>query len=386
MTIATSCVQRAFMDGRMVVAMKKSTARTLTCLLVVVLAGGALALYQATARRYEKYSGTFLDTFDTVTVVVAYARSEREFDSYFERIHKRFQELHKLYDIYHDYPGMNNMKTINDNAGIKPVKVDKDIIDLILLAKEWHRRTHGKTNIAMGAVLNLWHEYREAGRNGPGSAKLPPMDELRNASKHTDIDKVIVDEDSGTVYLVDKGMHLDVGAVAKGYATELVVREMVSLGLKSAMISAGGNIRAVGKPLDGIRERWGVGIQDPHSSIFSEDGLLDAVFVNNAAVVSSGDYQRYYVVDGKVFHHLIDPDTLMPANHYSSVSVVAEDSAVADFLSTEVFLLPLAESKALVESLDGVEALWVMPDGKVEATAGMRRIMRSHGASGADPL
>lgn len=364
--------------------MRKSKLK-LTAILLTVLLGvaGAFAIYQGTAHRYEKHTESFLDTFDTVTIVVAYTRTQEEFDTYFEKTHQRFRELHRLYDIYQEYPGINNIKTINDNAGIKPVKVDEDIIDLILFAKKWYKQAHGKTNIAMGAVTGIWHEYRETGRNDPEAAQLPPMNKLKAAAQHTDIDKVIVDTANGTVFLEDSNMRLDVGAIAKGYATEVVMREMAAQGLKSAMISAGGNIRAMGKPLDGIRERWGVGIQDPRASIFSDDGLLDVVFINDGSVVSSGDYQRYYIVDGKPFHHLIDPATLMPAAHYRAVSIVAEDSGVADFLSTELFLLPFTESKELAESIDGVEALWVMPDGTVEATQGMLRIMSSQGASGA---
>ncbi|HHV94307.1 MAG TPA: FAD:protein FMN transferase [Firmicutes bacterium] len=349
---------------------------------LVLLAAGLIAYYRT--ENYEKYTDSFFDTFDTVVVVVAYTRSQEEFNHYFNKIHQRFQQLHKLYDIYREYPGMNNLKTVNDNAGIRPVKVDREIIDLILFAKELHRQTAGKTNIAMGAVLRIWHEYREAGRNDPETAALPPMAELREAMQHTDINQVIVDEENSTVYLADRYMSLDVGAVAKGYAAELVMREMAAQGLKSAMISAGGNIRTLGKPLDGIRERWGVGIQDPRQSIFSEDSLLDVVFINDGAVVSSGDYQRYYTVDGKRYHHLIDPDTLLPAEHYRSVTVVTEDSGIADFLSTELFLLPWPESRKLAERL-GVKALWVMHDGTVETTEEMRRIMRSHGASGAVP-
>ena len=241
---------------------------------------------------YEKYTDSFFDTFDTVVVVVAYNRSQEEFDSYFSKIHQRFRELHKLYDIYHESPAICRPSM---TMRIKPVKVDKEIIDLILFGKQLYNQTAGKTNIAMGAVLRIWHEYRDAGRSNPEAAKLPPMEELRKALQHTDIDKVIVDEENSTVYLADSQMSLDVGAVAKGYAAELVMREMAAQGLKSAMISAGGNIRALGKPLDGIRERWGVGIQDPQQSIFSENGLLDVVFINDGAVVSSGDYQRYYV-------------------------------------------------------------------------------------------
>lgn len=333
---------------------------------------------------YQKYEDSFFDTFDTLTQVVAYTKSEQEFRDYFEKIHARFQELHRLYDIYNDYPGINNIKTINDNAGIQPVKVEKEIIDLILFGKEWYERTGGRVNIAMGSVLQIWHDYREEGQSEPENAKLPPLDILKEAAKHTDINQVIVDTENSTVYLADKQMRLDVGAVAKGFATEIVAREIMEEGLQSGIISAGGNIRVLGKPLDGVRERWGIGIQDPQQSIFAdEQKLLDTVFVNNASVVSSGDYQRYYIVDGKRIHHLIDPDTLMPAEYYRAVTVVAGHSGIADFLSSTLFLLPYEKSRALAESLDGVEAIWVMQDGKVEATDGMKKIMKSNGATGA---
>ncbi|MEW9096099.1 MAG: FAD:protein FMN transferase [Clostridiaceae bacterium] len=341
---------------------------------------------RAPKNEYSKYSQSFFDTFDTMTVVVGYTKSEEEFNSYMEKIHTRFQELHKLYDIYNDYEGINNIKTINDNAGIKPVKVDKDIIDLIMFSKDWYNRTGGRTNIAMGPVLSIWHDYREEGIDDPENAKLPPMNELLDANKYTDINKVIVDTENSTVYLADKRMSLDMGSVAKGYATEFVAKEIMAEGFTSGIISSGGNVRVLGKPLDGVRERWGIGIQDPSKSIVSDEGgNIDTIFLNNASVVSSGDYQRYYIVDGKPIHHLIDPQTLMPGEYYRAITIVAEDSGVADFLSTTAYLMPYNESRALVESLEGVEAMWVMPDGKIEATDGMKKIMKSNGASGAKP-
>ncbi len=361
--------------------MKKLTAFWISVIMLVLFLSSCQIKPEM---EYQKYEGSFFDTFDTLTQVVAYTKSEQEFHDYFEKIHTRFQELHRLYDIYHDYPGINNIKTINDNAGIQPVKVEKEIIDLILFSKEWYERTDGRTNIAMGSVLQIWHQYREQGQSEPQNAKLPPLAALQEAAKHTDIDQVLVDTENSTVYLADKRMRLDVGAVAKGFATEIVAREIMAEGLESGIISAGGNIRVLGKPLDGIRERWGIGIQDPQQFILSdEQKLLDTIFVNNASVVSSGDYQRYYIVDGKRIHHLIDPSTLMPAEYYRAVTVVAEHSGVADFLSSSLFLLPYEESRALADSMDGVEAIWVMQDGRLEATDGMKKIMKSNGASGA---
>ena len=361
--------------------MRQITAKCMTILLMILFLSGCQTVQK---NEYSKFNESFFDTFDTLTQVVGYTKSEQEFQIYVEKIHTRFQELHRYYDIYNNYEGMNNVKTINDNAGIKPVKVDQEIIDLILFAKEWYKQTGGKTNIAMGAVLEIWHEYREQGMDDPQNAKLPPMEVLQDALAHTDMDKIVVDTENSTVYLADQWMSLNVGAIAKGYATEIVAKEIMAEGFTSGIISAGGNIRVLGKPLDGIRERWGVGIQNPDKLIVSdEQNMLDTIFINNASVVSSGDYQRYYFVDGKAIHHLIDPQTLMPGEYYRAVTVVAKDSGIADLLSTEVFLLPYEKSRKLIESFEGAEAIWVMADGTIESTDGMKKIMKSQGATGA---
>lgn len=363
--------------------------KKISLLLTVILIFASLTGCQQnedppTEQVYEKYSYTFLDTFDTVTQVVGYTETEEEFNGYAEKIHERMLELHKLYDKYNDYEGINNIKTINDNAGVKPVKVDKDIIDLILFCKKLYEDVGTQTNIAMGSVLEIWHDYRDEAEFNPANAKIPPMEDLLAANEHTNIDKVIVDVENSTVYLDDPLMSLDVGAVAKGYSTEVVVQEIIEEGFTSGIISAGGNIRAFGKPLDGIRDKWGVGIQNPDSVIGnSEEGVLETVFLTDASVVTSGDYQRFYMVGDKVIHHLIDPKTLMPGDYFRAVSIVTEHSGKADFLSTTVFLLPYEEGKALVESLDGVEALWVFKDGTIKTTDGMKAIMKSEGATAA---
>jgi FAD:protein FMN transferase len=351
-------------------------------LLAVLLLLAAAGCTNSSQTEKSKYTGTFFDTFDTLVQVVAYTDSEEEFDLYMDHIHQRFLELHKLYNIYISYDGINNIKTINDNAGIKPVQVEQEIIDLILYAREMYEATGSTTNIALGPVLKIWHDYRSEAELDPANAKIPPMAELIEAAAYTDISQIIVDTEANTVFLPDSRMSLDVGAVAKGYATELVVQELIALGMDSAVISPGGNIRAVGKPQDGVREKWGIGIQNPEASIVAdEERLLDVIFVQDAAVVSSGDYQRYYLVDGQVMHHIIDPETLMPANYYRAITVVADDAALADVLSTALFLLPFEESKELAASFENVEVYWVFHDGKVEITEGMKSILRSFGAT-----
>ena len=133
------------------------------------------------ARKTTRYEAEFLELFDTMTKIVGYSDNKEEFTKFSQLIYDDLKKYHELYDIYNDYDGINNMKTINENAGIKPVKVDRKIIDLLLFGREWYENTNGKMNIAYGAVLSIWHNYREAGINDPDNAKLPPVDQLQEA-------------------------------------------------------------------------------------------------------------------------------------------------------------------------------------------------------------
>lgn len=330
---------------------------------------------------YTKYSYEFLGTFDTVIQIMGYAKNADEFEIMAEICQERFVELNKLYDIYNDYDGINNVKSINDNAGIKPVEVQQEIIDLILFSKEWYNKTNRKCNIAMGSVLSIWHDYRDKGINSPEKAEIPPLEMLKEAMKFTDINKVIINDDNNSVYLEEKNMRLDVGAVAKGYATEIVANELINKGYTSFIISSGGNVRTVGEPMDRSRKKWGIGIQDPDGNPNDpNEPSLDILYINDQSLVTSGDYQRQYEVDGKMYHHLINPDTLMPAEYFRSVSIVANDSGIADFMSTTIFLTPYEEGRRLLENL-GIDAIWVMKDGTVQATENARKVMKYMGGA-----
>lgn len=340
--------------------------------------------YEAKLKRtsYHKYSYEFLGTFDTVTQFMGYAKNEKEFEAFAKKGQARFEELNKLFDIYHDYSGINNIKTINDSAGVKPVQVKQEIVDLIQFSKEWYYKTDGAVNITLGPVLSIWHAYREEGKSNPEKAAIPDLKLLKKAAEKADINKLAVDTENKTVFLQEKGMSLDVGAVAKGFATEIVAKELEKEGYTSFIISSGGNVRTAGKPRDGVRNMWGINIQNPDgNALIPDDEPLDTAFVTDASVVTSGDYQRYYEVNGKRIHHLIDSATLMPANHYRAVTVISENSAVADFMSTTVFLLPYDKSRALVERLDDVEALWIMPDGTINATDNMKKMLKKMGGA-----
>ena len=326
--------------------------------MILALALGGCA---QTSVEKKQYNATFLDVFDTVTAVVGRAESEEVFQAAAQQVHDELLKYHQLFDIYNDYPNVANLKTINDNAGIAPVAVDQGIIDMLLDCRTYYEQTGGKVNAAMGSVLRLWHDAREAGD------RLPEDGALQEAARHCSWDTIKIDTETGTVFITDPDQRLDVGAIAKGWAVQKVA-EVVPAGL---LISVGGNVVATGpKTEDGTP--WVVGINDPDGG----STYLHTLNITGGAVVTSGDYQRYYVVDGKMYHHIIDPVTLYPSKLWRSVTVICPDSGLADALSTALFVLPLEEGKALLQKC-GAEAMWVDQNGDFHYSQGFETYIRT---------
>lgn len=323
-------------------------------------------LTSCTKKGKQKFTDYSFDYFDTVTTVIGYADSKEEFDKVFDFVSSELETYHKLYNIYDSFDTINNLKSVNA-AKNSEVSVDKKVIDLLKFCKEMHTLTGGKTNIAMGSVLSLWHDCRETAERHPDKADLPDINKLKTAAEHTDISNVIINEETCTVYLKDSEMSLDVGAVAKGYAVEMIGRALAEKGISGYLLNVGGNIKAIGQKPDG--EGWSVGIENPDREN-EETPHVAYLKISDKSLVTSGNYQRYYTVDGKNYHHIIDPETLMPSEYFASVSVLCEDSAKADALSTALFTMPLNEGKALIESISDAEAMWVEASGKLHYSSG----------------
>ncbi len=317
---------------------------------------------------YTKYTDYDFSTFDTVTTVIGYAKSRSDFDKVSTKVKTLLGEYHKLYNIYNTYPGIANMATVNSlEGGSHPtVTVDQRIIDLLLYCKELFTLTGGEVNVAMGSVLKIWHSHREAGKDDPVNATLPSMDRLEEAAKHTDIEDLIIDDTNNTVHLKDPQMYLDVGAVAKGYATEMVARALEADGISGYLLNVGGNVRAIGTHPDG--GLWSCGIENPDKD--PNRPYITYLQIPSMSLVTSGVYERFYTVNGTRYHHLIDKDTLMPENRYLSVTVLTPYSHLADGLSTALFCMTEEEGRALLEQLPGTEVLWVLPDGTTHTTKG----------------
>ena len=319
----------------------------------------------------NRYQDQFMDVFDTVSLVIGYEGNEGDFQKNFKAVHKCLQELHQLFDVYDDYPGVQNLKYVNENAGTAPVKVDPEIMALLKFGKEIYEKTDGEVNIAYGAVLRIWHDYREAGIDNPENASLPEETALLEASKHCNIEDLILDEENSTVYFQDPELRLDVGGIAKGWSVERAAELLEQAGAKHYLLNIGGNLRAIGKRGDG--KRWVCPVENP----FYVDGQDTEQFavageIEDTSLVTSGDYERFYVVNGKRYAHIVDPRTRMPADRHRSVSILTKDSGLADGLSTALFILDVEEGKALLKKFqDGgtdVEAMWIEPDGTQDYT------------------
>lgn len=305
--------------------------------------------------------------FDTVIILTGYAKDEAAFNNTAQSAFDELYELHRLYDVYNEYDGIVNICTINKNAGGEALPVDQRIIDLLTLANEINETCGGCMDITAGSVLRLWHNARTDSLNSPELAYIPDNEALQRAAEHTGFDLLEIDEQNKTIRLTDPESLLDVGAIAKGYAVELVCKNLP----EGWLISAGGNVCSTGLKPDG--DSWKVGIQDPDGD---PSDIICKLSVDKAAVVTSGDYQRVYTVDGVRYHHIIDLNTLFPAARWRSVSIICENSGIADGLSTALFVLSREEGEKLLKHYNA-EALWIDSDGNLQYSEGFTKYILS---------
>lgn len=329
---------------------------------LVILTGCLNSVNNDSIKKLSNY-----DCFNTVSYVISYANDNEEvFNNNCDEVFSILKEYHRLFDIYHEYAGINNLCTLNKNAGKEAIIVDKKLIDFLLYCKDLYALTNGKTNVMMGAVLKLWHDEREAASDNPNSAKLPDMENLKKASLHTSIDLLEIDTEKNTVRISDPDALIDVGAIGKGYATEMSAQFLEEKGCNSYVLDIGGNIRIIGTKIDGTG--WLTGIKDPINrgeySFFTR--------ISDISCVTSGDYERYYTVEGKRYHHIIDNNTLMPSEYFASVTIFTKNSGLADALSTALFCMSYEDGLELVNNLEEkVDVLWIYRDGTIKRTDGV---------------
>ncbi len=345
--------------------------RSLSCLCVILGLLVVLTGCPETANKVETQGKVYFSYFDTVSYIYSYAGdSEEQFNENCDGVSAILEEYHRLFDIYYEYSGVVNLRTLNKNAGGEAMVVDEKLIDFLLYAKELYALTNGEMNVMMGSVLRLWHDCREAASKNPNSATVPTEDKLAEAAKHVDFSLLEIDEENCTVRISDPEASIDVGALGKGYATEKAAEYLMEKGARSYVLNIGGNIRIIGQKPDG--SGWLTGIKNPHDT----GSYTKYITISDVSCVTSGNYERYYTVGGIRYHHVIDKDTLMPSEHFASVTIITPNSALADALSTALFCMSYEDGLDLVERIGEVEVLWIDSEGNQYMTEGFKALVK----------
>ncbi len=267
-------------------------------------------------------------------------------------------EMERIEALMTDWQESSQLSAINRQAGVAPVKVDRELLELIAAAKDLSETTDGKFDVTYASAGKLWDFQAQP-------PLLPDETQIRAAVAKIDSARIEIDRAAGTVYLPESDMRIGLGGIAKGYAVDRAVETMEQAGLRDFAVNAGGDLTVRGRR--GDAKLWWVGVREPRT-----DKLLAVVPTSNVSVATSGDYERFFEFEGKRYSHILDPTTGYPAGACQSVTIVAPKAFLADALATGVFVLGPEAGMKLVEKLSNVEGVIVAADGSFEVSSGLR--------------
>lgn len=297
--------------------------------------------------------------FDTVVTVRIY--DDRATEHNFKDLDALLKEIDSC--ISRTDSG-SEISKVNASSGIAPVKVSTETFNLVAKALDYAKRTDGQFDPAIGNLVSLWNIGHEG-------AHVPPEEEIAAAKRLTDYRKIEMHEAAQEIYLQEKGMSIDLGSIGKGYAADRIYDYLAEQGFHSAIIDLGGNVYAMGAKPNG--NEWNIGIQDPDKERGNPIGTIQ---VNDKTIVTSGIYERFFIENGKLYQHILDPTTGYPVdNGISSVTIVTDRSTDADALSTTLFVLGIDKGLKFVENTPNTEALFITKDKKLYATSGLKQLL-----------
>lgn len=262
--------------------------------------------------------------------------------------------IYAMDDLFSVNKAESDIAKINQAAGSgRGVVVSADTVNVLTRAKTYAVETNGFFDVTVGGLVDLWE------RAG-AEKQLPSPDAISEAIHTIDYRSLQIDPENNTVHLEKEGQKINLGGIAKGYITDGLVQLLQADGVHSALINLGGNTYALGRK--NAVTKWNIGIQDPQD----ENQILGSVQVENQCVITSGDYQRYFELDGVRYHHILNPNTGAPSHSgLKSVTIIAEDATLADALSTACFVLGYDEGANLVKEYPGVSAIFVLDNNTV---------------------
>ena len=273
-------------------------------------------------------------------------------------IEAAFQEIHRLELLMSNFIPSTPLSQINQQAGKSPVSVGPELFHIVERSVEFSKMSDGAFDISFASVGKLWN-FRQG--------VLPSPDAIKNQLPFVDYSQIKLDEESWSVYLPHSEMEIGLGGIGKGYAVDRAMEVLSSFGIQNAMAMAGGDMLVRGRKGD---EPWQVGLRDPDD----EKKILAVLPLENQAISTSGDYERFFIKDGVRYHHILDPETGYPARLCRSVSILASAATTSDALTKPVFILGPERGMALVERLEGVEAIIVDSTGKIWLSSGLQSL------------
>lgn len=269
-----------------------------------------------------------------------------------------FDEMHRIDALMSSYKPDSELSKVNAGAAGKPVTVSRELYRLIEQALYFSDLTQGAFDITY-ASAGRHYDYR--------SGRKPDNRQLEQALPAIDYRHVKLDEGRSTVSFLRTGVYIDLGGIAKGYAVDRGIAILKKAGIGSALISAGGDTRVMGKRWE---QPWKVGIRDPRS----RDGLVSVIPLEDAAISTSGDYERFFEQDGVRYHHILDPDTGQSAREVHSTSIIGTRATDTDALSTSVFVMGVKDGLALINSIADIEAIIIDNQGWLHYSSGLARV------------
>ncbi|AKN31270.1 thiamine biosynthesis protein ApbE [Clostridium carboxidivorans P7] len=270
----------------------------------------------------------------------------------------RLNDIDNKMSVFKEY---SEISMINENAGISNVEVSKDTYFVVKEAVKYSELSEGGFDPTIRPVVELWGI-------GTDKVKVPGDNEIGSKLKLVNYKDIILNEKDRTIKLRNKGQNIDLGGIAKGYAADEVKNILIKNNIKSALINLGGNIYALGKKPD--RTQWYIGIQNPFGKRGEFVGFIN---VKNKSVVTSGNYERYFISNEKRFHHIIDPKTGYPSDSKIISSTIISDYSIdGDGLSTGVYIMGLDKSIKLIESIKGIDAIFITENREIYITSGIK--------------
>ena len=293
---------------------------------------------------------------DTIVTITLYDWTDGD------TITQAMKEIDRLENLLSVEKQGSDLYRLAENAGKNWVDIAPETQDVLEMAQKYWELSGGYFDVTAGPLIDLWDIH-------DGQGHYPTKEELEKTLPLISSKRLLVKE--GEAYLTEPGMKADLGAIAKGFIADKVKDFLLAKGVKHAVIDLGRNILLIGSKTDGSDYR--IGIQDP----FSEEGSVYAVLkASDKSIVTSGVYERYFMYNGLRYHHILDPFTGFPAeNGVVSVTILSDNSAQGDALSTTCLLLGEDKGLALIESLPGVEAMFITADGNEKATPGFTAAM-----------